>query len=265
MLAWYTNHFISQRVMLSVKNGFKVVSKDTSLFKEGARKGLFKDEAILYGILRGCSDVIHHNFRNGCDYLHIDKGYLKPHHFSGYYRISLNDTQAHYKEVKLPSDRLEQLQIKLKDWQENKSGYVLIIPPTEAICIFYGIDCAQWIKTTIHKLNGKPYKIRAKEDMETISLESDLKAASCVITFNSNVALEATIAGVPVIATSKHSVVRDWNNLTMIDLETCFEKSVGLDREKLLKFVSYHQFTLKEIDKGLAAAIIKKMRAENVY
>jgi len=68
MIAWYTNHFISQKVMRSVAIGFKSIAKDTCLFKEGVKKGIFKDEAILYGILRGCSDVIHHNFKNGLDY-----------------------------------------------------------------------------------------------------------------------------------------------------------------------------------------------------
>lgn len=266
MIAWYTNHYISQKVMLSIKDGFNVISKDTSLFKEGVKKNMFKEEAILYGILRGCSDVIHYNFRNNLDYLHIDKGYIGDNHFTGYYRISLNDTQARYKEIDLPDDRRLALNkyFTLKDWQK-KDGYYLIVPPTEAIAIFYGIDIKKWIDTTIHKLAGKPHKIRQKNDLSNIPLENDLAQAKCVITFNSNVALDATIAGVPVIATSQHSVIKNWNNLTMINLDDCYDKSILLDRKKLLNFIAYHQFTLTEIERGLAKAIIKKMREKNVY
>lgn len=259
MLAWYTTHFISEKIILSASRGWKVPAKHTSLF----RKGEFNDEALLYGILRGCSDVIHYNFKNGHDYLHLDRGYIKPNHFSGYYRISLNDTQARYKDVNLPSERAKKLNVTIRDWQDNESGLVLIIPPTEAMAIFYGIDIKKWIDTTIKKINGRPHKVRTKEDHT--QLEDDFKTAKCVITFNSNAALEAVLFGVPAIATSQHSTVRDWNNLTMNDVNDCYDKSIGLDRNKLLNFVAYHQFTLDEIEKGVAPAIIKEMRKENVY
>lgn len=269
MIAWYTNHFISQKIMRSVAIGFKCITKDTSLFKEGARKGMFKDEAILYGILRGCSDVIHYNFKNGLNYLHIDLGYIERSlhnkgQFDGYYRISLNDTQARYKDIDLPDDRLNKLNVNLEPWKNNENGYYLICPPTDAMCIFYGIDAKKWIDTTILKLNGKKYKLREKNDV-SIQLENDLINAKCVITFNSNIALDATLAGVPVIVTSQHSVIRDWNNFNMSNLDNCLELSKNLDRKKLLKFISYHQFTLKEIEKGLASAIIQTLLKENKY
>ena len=258
-IAWYTDHFISEKVMLAASRGFRTPAKHTSLF----RKGEHNSEALLYGVLRGCSDVIHYNFKNGHDYLHIDRGYIKPHHFSGYYRISLNDTQAHYKDVALPSERAKKLNVTIRDWQDNENGLVLILPPTEAMAIFYGIDMKKWLDTTIKKLNGRPYKVRTKEDH--VSLEDDLKTAKCVITFNSNAALDAVLFGVPAIVTSQHSVVRDWNGLTMNNVEDCYDKSVDLDRNKLLNFVAYHQFTLDEIEKGIAPAIIKEMRKEGAY
>ena len=241
MIAWYTKHFISVKIMRSVAIGFRCNSKDTSLFKDGARKGMFKEEAILYGILRGCSDVIHYNFKNGLDYLHLDLGYINRSlhnkgQFDGYYRISLNDTQSHYKDVNLPNDRLEKLNIKIEPWQENKHGYFLICPPTDAMCIFYGIDVKKWTDTTIQKLGNRPYKIRPKNDV-SVDLKDDLIGAKAIITFNSNVAVDATLQGIPVIATSQHSIIRNWSNLTMSNLDDCIEKSQLLDREKLFRFI----------------------------
>lgn len=266
MLAWYSDHFISQKIILRhAAPGWKAVAKHTSLFtKENRNK--FKDEALLYGILRGCSDVIHHNFKNGLDYLHIDHGYIgrsKTHMFNGYYRVSLNDTQAHYKDVNLPSDRAKKLEVTLKDWQDNQNGLVLIIPPTPAMEVFYGIDIDDWTKTTIKKIKELPYKVRTK--LDTVPLDEDLRNAKCVITFNSNTAVDATLQGIPVIATSQHSVIRDWNKLKMEDVRDCYEKSVDLDRQKLINFISYHQFTLEEMERGIAAAIVKEMRKRNVY
>ena len=71
--------------------------------------------------------------------------------------------------------------------------------------------------------------------------------------------------GIPAIATSQHSVIKNWNNLTMSNLDNCIEISQNLDRDKLLRFISYHQFTLKEIESGLAFAIIKKMKEQGAY
>lgn len=266
MIAWYSDHFISQKVMLRhAATGWRIPARHTTLFNKETRDK-FKEEALLYGILRGCSDIIHFLFKNGIDYLHIDHGYVgrsKNNMFNGYYRISLNDTQAHYKDVKLPSERAKKLDITLKDWQDNEHGLILIIPPSPAMEVFYGINIEDWVKTTIKKIGGHPHKVRTKVD--PIPLEDDLKNAKCVITFNSNTALDAVLAGIPAIATSQHSVVRDWNKLTMSNVHDCYEKSIGLDRSKLLNFISYHQFTLDEMEKGIAAAIIKEMRKENVY
>ena len=47
MIAWYTNHFISQKIMRSVAIGFKCIAKDTSLFKEGI-KSIDNTEYITY-------------------------------------------------------------------------------------------------------------------------------------------------------------------------------------------------------------------------
>lgn len=257
--AWYTSHAISESVMLSVSRGFRVPAKHTSLF----HKHKDKHEAILYGILRGCSDVMHNNFKSGIPYLHIDLGYIKRGHYDGYYRFSLNNTQAHYIDADLPSERAKKLDITLKDWQDNEAGIVLIIPPTTPIAIFYGIDIESWVKKTIEKLNGHPYKVRYKNDPKPI--EEDFKIAKCVITFNSNCALDATIHGVPAIATSNHSIIKSWNGLTMNDFSDCYKKSVSLNRDKLINYLSYHQFTLDEVERGIAPAIIKEMRKENVY
>lgn len=266
MIAWYSDHFISQKIILRhAAGGWRIPAKHTSLFTKETREK-FKDEALLYGILRGCSDIIHFLFKNNIDYLHIDHGYIgrsKSNMFNGYYRVSLNDTQAHYKDVNLPSERAKKLGVTLKDWEDNEHGLVLIIPPTDAMAIFYGINIDDWVKTTIKKIKDKPHKVRLKTD--TIPLEQDLKGARCLITFNSNAAVDATLLGIPVIATSQHSVIRDWNKLTMNDLDDCYKKSVNLDRNKLINFISYHQFTLDEMEKGIAATIIKEMRKENVY
>ena len=51
----------------------------------------------------------------------------------------------------------------------------------------------------------------------------------------------------------------------MSNLDNCIEISQNLDRDKLLRFISYHQFTLKEIENGLAFAIIKKMKEQGAY
>lgn len=263
MLAWYSGHFIADKIILRhVAPGWSIPAKHTSLF----RAGEFTDEAILYGILRGCSDVMRYNYKNNLHYLHIDHGYFKRSrqgYFDGHFRISLDNTQASYKEVNLPSDRAKKLDVTIKDWQDNPHGLILIIPHTPHFEIFYGVDRKKWIETVIAKIGDRPYKIREKTD--TTPLEEDLRAAKCVITFNSNTALEAIFAGVPAIATSKHSVLPSWNNLTINNLDKALEVCSKLDRQKLLNYLSYHQFTLDEMERGIAKNIIAQLRKDNLY
>jgi hypothetical protein len=267
MIAWHTSHINSFNVICNVRRGFNCEVKHARLFD-----GKISEDSICYGILRGCEKILKQSNKDGYDYWHIDNGYIGGDYVKdvenlskgGCYRISRNNTQAIYIDHNYQSDRAKFLDIKLRDWKNNKDGVVLILPPTEAISKYYNIDIDDWIKSVKDKIDNRPYKIRTKEDRH-IPLESELDNSKCLISYNSNAALESVFYGVPSIITSENSILKKWNNLNLDDIDSSYSKSIDLDRNKLINFISYHQFTLEEISNGVANQIIKKLDVFNLY
>jgi hypothetical protein len=254
--------------MYYVRRGFDCAAQHVSSFD----KDSIKDEPICYGILRGCEEILKESQKQNINYWYIDNGYIggdyikTPKNISktSYYRITKNDTQAKYIDYEYPSDRASVLKVEMKSWKDNKNGLVLILPPTDAICKYYQVDADKWLEVIKSKIGNKPYKVRTKSDRH-IPFKEELDNARCVITYNSNAALEAVFYGVPTIIDSENSIVKKWNNLSIDDLDFSYEKSINLDRNKLLNFLSYHQFTLWEIFDGVAHKIIKDFDSRNLY
>lgn len=233
---WETSHPINQKVMQSFKYGMALISEygDYPLKHIDRWKG--ERNNISYGILRGTEKI----FKASNEYWEIDRGYFHPGHFEGYYRISRNGTRAKYNDAiarALPNDRLEALNLKIKPWQDNPKGYVLVCPPTELVREFFDVP-EDWVGMVKQRFPNHRLVLRGK-DASQIHLRDALKGAYCVVTYNSNVAIEALMEGVPVVADSPDIIA--WLDAT--------EKACP-DRELLFRFLSYCQFTLAEIQTG---------------
>lgn len=245
---WRTGHYINEEVSKALCIGTRFEIKHTDLlpFEKLPRA------AVAYGILRGTADAFKSSKAHGLDFIEVDKGYIGASHFDGYYRISLNDMQAKYKKLDLPNDRVRKLKITLQP--EKKDGrYILICPPTQYVEEYYGLEPDKWLSDTINevkKYTSRRIKIRPKLGAN-IPLQDELAECYCVIAYNSTVAIDAVIAGVPVIV-SEHSVLHDWS----LNSISCIENDLVMnDREELLRFISYHQFTLDEIKNNKAFEI----------
>lgn len=79
-------------------------------------------------------------------------------------------------------------------------------------------------------------------------LEKDLENAHCVVTFNSNSAVEALIYGKPVFAFDEGSMVWDVCNKSLEQLE---EPELS-DRKQWARDLAYCQWTIQEMSQGLA-------------
>lgn len=93
------------------------------------------DIHIGYGILRGMDKVFAACDKANKPWFNIDKGYLKPHHYNGYYRISLRGTQHTQGGNYADYERLASLDIGFRHWRGLIHEYpVLICPPTDYVC-----------------------------------------------------------------------------------------------------------------------------------
>ena len=110
---------------------------------------------------------------------------------------------------------------------------------------------------------GNLLRLDSHKDENPVSLEQDLAESNIVICYNSNVALQATLQGIPVISNlhcstypisySIHDLVKDTNN-PVFDAEP--------DRYGLCKWLAYSQFKAGEIANGKAWNMLLKMQED---
>lgn len=260
---WKTSHLINQEVTKSVHAGYPESIVKTTEFAEAYQKQPNKKVAVGYGILRGTADVFYTNAAAGLDFYEIDRGYINPKHFDGYYRISLNDMQAKYKDIDLPDDRLKRLSYAYKNLY-NPKGHILVAPPTEAVECFYGLKPGLWQQAIVDTLGNCGRKVIVRKKTDTMPIQQALADAACVVTYNSNLALDATLARIPCV-TDLHSIFSGWNANTLSHiLEDKLEVPTEDKIDKLLRFMSYNQFTLEEFTKGLPWKILRQIKMCNV-
>ena len=232
-----TNHNLSQVVCAAFAEGAKGKLVDTSHLRDG--------DAAVYGILRGCGEII-----TACewlkrDYYYIDNGYFKPGHFDGYYRIVKNGRQGSYYESR--SDRWERLGVDLRPWR-RRGRKILVVPPSGYVAAFDKIDSGQWSRLVACELSRwtdraiqfKPSKGRMDEALED---------TWCLVTYNSNAAIHALREGVPVITLGDH--IAEHVSWSFENIESPWWP----EREFWAWSTAYQQYTLDEFRSGRAWAL----------
>lgn len=205
---------------------------------------LHNGPAIVYGILRGCGEIIRQCQWVGRDYYHIDHGYFLRGHYDGYYRITHNDLQTDGYGKHSPK-RWERLKLSLRPWK--KTGKCIVLCPLSKIGgDFQHIDPEKWTEAVIGELSlytDRPIIVKFKDSKP---LSRVLDDAWCLITHSSNAAVDAVIAGVPVIALG-HSACKP------ISWEFCdIESPHWPERDQWAWNLAANQFTLEEMKSGEA-------------
>lgn len=221
-----TGHIIADTVAAALEEGLY-----------GAFNGSSMDIPIGYGILRGTAE----QFKKAKNYLHIDRGYFKPGHYAGYYRVSLNGTQQTTGLDQFEDDaRFRQLGIEVKPWRGfDRSKPVLVIPPTEYVEDFFG----KWFLQPGTLRGDTKYVSRDKSCKEPINFDD----YSHVITFNSSVGWQALQNGIPCVSDPTHSIVgARYHNISLDNLE----EAQYIDRHKLFAVMANLQLSLEEIRAG---------------
>lgn len=241
---WKTGHEIADTVAEALAEGFNAYTYNTKKISEWENTD---DASIGYGILRGMGDV----FDMSREWFNVDRGYLKPAHFDGYYRISYRGTQARWHEG-IPRKPID---IKLEPWRTG-GDYVLICPPTEAVCSFFHISPQTWLNQQIEECRAMPYMIRHKGGSQDI----DWHEVKSVITFNSSVGWQALQKGIPVLSDPHHSIVGSYyaqKNINTLQSLTDNLSKMEDTRLELFEAMAAHQFTLQEIREGKAWPLIR--------
>lgn len=272
---WRTGHPIADTVAEAILVWLRttphgIYDNHTScLIKENGQLSQSIENAdihIGYGILRGMDKVFHECQKRNKPFILLDRGYWKPGHYDGYYRISLNGTQQTFGFDKLKPDyvRWGALGLDICDGFDYRGPFqrsdtqrmtVLVCPQTEHVRNFF--RKAFVYKRTDVDLWGLE-RIR-KKDGQNIPLDFELSRTLKVITFNSSVGWEALRQGIPVISDPEHSIVGAFlhhHGKKTFDLAT--EEGQHLRRE-LFATQAALQLRLDEIRAGLLWPLIERL------
>ena len=262
-----------------------------NFLQHGFSKNLKKGDAIAtWGILRGTGVLIKEAEKRQIDYYFMDHSYFKTENKADeWYRIVKNNHSC--TSLKIVSNKrwikYFKTENKCMPWknQERCGSNILICPPTNAISWYKNLNnnwcdnIVKQLKEMLPKSKHKNIKIRLKPNEpivndqgdilklepnnNNISLEEDLNSCHCVIAYNSNVALQATLMGIPVIVGDISPCKPISYNLDdfkreQSDLINHFSKEPK-NRMNLLYWLANNQWKLSEINDGTAWKMLQKL------
>lgn len=261
-----------------------------SFLLEGFSKDLKHNDAIAtWGILRGSGTLLQEAKKRNIDYYFMDHGYFKGDNVNDeWYRIVKNNhscTSLKFVRDERWKNFFEKTN-KLMPWKDqfNCGQNILVCPPTHAVSWYKELEY-DWCDSIVSKLKDilpksehKFIKIRLKPNEpivdergnliklepnnSDVSVEEDLNNCRCVIAYNSNVALQATLMGIPVIVgeispCKPISFEIDDLKKNEVDLKNHFNTE-PTNRRDLLYWLANNQWSLLEIERGEAWKMLQK-------
>ena len=173
------------------------------------------------------------------DYLLLECGYIDRFEYSSFGLNGLNGV-ADFNTENVPFDRAKQWEHLLKP--EHGGDYTLIVGQCPGDASIYGLDVVKWAETVAKTIDGPVfYRPHPKQpttpDIPTLSggLEAALNGAGRVITYTSNVGVDARLNGCNVEAHHPGSMIYN-----------------KVDRRGWLRKLAYCQWNLNEIASGEA-------------
>lgn len=188
------------------------------------------DVTVVWGLARGGPEIIEKSEKAGDPWFAVDHGYVLRGHTHGYYRVTYRGFQKTWVEDR-PEDRWQALGKALMPWKTGSK--VVIVPPSETVRALFG-PCEL------------PAGIESKKDGKPVT--EKFPDAGVIVTWNSVAAVEAVIAGIPCVVYGE-SAAKPVASPSVDDIRTP-------DRQEWAKSLAYGQFTLKEMEAGVAWKVL---------
>ncbi len=243
----YTDHIVNKTVCYNFAKGTNSLLCHVDNFKE------YDKTIATYGVLRGTYEVI----KKVKNFYYMDHGYFNQStrvfknnrtnvmNLNGYFRIVYNNF-IHNGKGNYPNDRLEKLNLKIRD-QIKSGNHIILSEPSEAMKKLYNVP--NWVNNTkklIKKYSDR--KIIIHNKFSELSLNDLLLDAWCFVSLQSTAGFKAMLNGVPAYFTDK----------TLSHIGKIEEIENPVINYNIFSNLAYGQWTLKEIESGEAWEIIKK-------
>ena len=216
-------------------------------------------EDCLFRNMDGNEEMLLTKMNNKLPFWFIDTGYTN--FLNGkrkdWHRLTRNNLH-HYKTFEAPVDRLGIFEKFPQQWRQAGEK-ILVIEPGPFSAKTFNVDIAQWknsVEAELRKYTNKPIVFREKYNKKVrTNLYKHLcdEDYYCVVNINSNAAVEAIWAGIPVITLGTH-ITNSVSKNQISDINNLYRPHLS----NWLCMLSYCQFTYDELINGTAAKIAKR-------
>jgi hypothetical protein len=225
--------------------------------------------AVIFGVykskvpaswLRG--RVFQQQRQKNLDVIVLETGYInrgdgEHHHYAAGFN-GLNG-RADFRNEEMPDDRAKKLGVSLKPWKQGEEIVLCGQVPWDASV--EGSDHLLWLEAAAERIRSyssrrikfrphpkalSAFSILDGAELSVGPLAEDLKTAHCVVTYNSNSAVEALLEGVPVFAHDKGSMCWELANKSLLSVDVPNKP----DRTQWLNNLAYSQWTPAEMSNG---------------
>ena len=255
-----------RKVLRAFRSGLRVHEAQTrvaSLLTSRYSESDAPDVAVIYGIHKpkapfGKKRIIEGQRRQGRRWIVLERGYLKRDRYYAAGWGGLNG-RADFCNRGMPGDRFAALGLEIRPWRTDGDHVVLCGQvPTDASV--QHVDHAAWLEDTARALTratsrpilyrphplGPGLPVPGTVQSRERSFEEDLEGAWACVTFSSNAAVEAALAGIPVFACDGGSMALPIANRDLSQIE----RPALPDREQWAFDLAYAQWTLEEFENG---------------
>lgn len=146
--------------------------------------------------------------------------------------------------------RLERFARRTVQRWKKAGAHILICPQSEVYFSLHGLDRNAWlwsVTSTLRKYTDREIKVRYKASRTPIA--PDLEDAWAVVVYSSAAALDALLAGVPIVTLAPFAASV---SMGLTDLSQIEAPIYPDDRERFLSVLADNQWTLPEIMRGSA-------------
>jgi len=214
---------------------------------------------ILGGLQFGSLELMRQIWPEFRQYVFWDRAYFGGGSQSDRLRITHNAYQKHRIEPDRSLARFETLGGSIRPWRKSGS-HILVVPPSEAIlAIFSELPGrqAEWLRYTLKALKSttdRPVLVSYKGDARPLA--DRLRDCHAVVTYTSNVAVEAICAGVPAYCAHFAAAGQVAGGLHLLHHPGGLDAPPMPEREAWAASLAWGQFSTAEIRSGFAWSVV---------
>lgn len=246
--------------------GMRKLGEDVAIRSSLSYRGEIEARcAIFYGLACGLRRVLA-DYKREARAFYIDLGYWgrrKKSRWDGYHKIVLNSRHptAYFQRREHPADRFMQFGVPIRPWR--RAGRNIIVAGMSAKAAFAeGLKAEAWERETIMRLSRltkRPIIYRPKPNwtgarpiagaqfQRGLDIADALRDCHALVTHHSNCAVDALLAGVPVISPFGAA-----SALAEPRLENIENPRMPEGREQWAADLAYTQYSLDEMASGFA-------------